>query len=105
MLFVETRIFTRLLPDYLTDEEYKDFQEDLAANPEAGDIMQRTGGLRKVRWKSKGKGKRAGVRIIYYFHSSVSRIYLLTLYAKNEVSDLSPEECKALMKLVKEWNL
>lgn len=105
MIFVETRIFTHLLPDYLTDEEYKDFQAHLAANPEAGDIMQRTGGLRKVRWKSEGKGKRAGVRIIYYFHSSVARIYLLTLYAKNEVSDLNTKECKALMKLVKEWNL
>lgn len=58
MLFVETRIFTRLLPDYLSDEEYNDFQGHLAANPEAGDIMQRTRGLRKVRWKSKGKGKR-----------------------------------------------
>jgi len=105
MLFVETKIFTRLLPDYLSDEEYKDFQAYLAANPEAGDIMQRTGGLRKVRWKSKGKSKRAGVRIIYYFHSSAVRIYLLTLYAKNEVSDLNTEECKVLMKLVKEWNL
>jgi mRNA-degrading endonuclease RelE of RelBE toxin-antitoxin system len=105
MLFVETKLFTRLLPDYLTDEEYKDFQSHLAANPESGDIMQRTGGLRKVRWKSKGKGKRAGVRIIYYFQSRVSRIYLLTLYTKNEVSDLSPEECKVLMKLMKEWNL
>ena len=104
MLFVETRIFTRFLPDYLSDEEYKDFQAYLAVNPEAGDIMQRTGGLRKVRWKSKGKGKRSGVRIIYYFHATVDRIYLLTVYAKNEVTDLSPDECKALRKLVEEWN-
>jgi len=67
--------------------------------------MQGTGGLRKVRWKSKGKGKRAGVRIIYYFHSAVDRIYLLTLYSKNEISSLNPEECKVLRKLVEEWNV
>ncbi|MBF0328997.1 MAG: type II toxin-antitoxin system RelE/ParE family toxin [Nitrospirae bacterium] len=105
MLFVETKIFTRLLPDYLSDEEYKDFQTYLAANPVDGNIMQGTGGLRKARWKSKGKGKRSGVRIIYYFHSAVDRIYLLTLYAKNEVTSLGPEECKALRKLVEEWNI
>jgi len=105
MIFIETIIFTRLLSDYLSDEEYKDFQTYLVTNPKAGDVIQRTGGLRKVRWKSNGKGKRAGVRIVYYFHCSADRIYLLTLYAKNEVTDLTSEECKALKKLVEEWNL
>jgi len=104
MVFVETIIFTHLLSDYLSDEEYKDFQTYLVANPKAGVVIQKTGGLRKVRWKSKGKGKRAGVRIIYYFHCAVDRIYLLTLYAKNEVTALTSEECKALRKLVEEWN-
>lgn len=79
MVFIETRIFTRLVPDYMSDEEYKNFQVYLAANPAAGDIMQGTGGLRKVRWHSKGRGKRSGVRIIYYFQVADDRIYLLTL--------------------------
>lgn len=92
------------MSDYLSDEEYKDFQAYLAENPEAGAIMQRTGGLRKIRWKSKGKGKRGGVRIIYYFQTALDHIYLLTLYGKNEVADLTPDECKALRKLVEEWN-
>lgn len=104
MVFIETRIFTRLVSDYLTDEEYKDFQLYLAENPEAGDIMQRTGGLRKIRWKSKGKGKRGGIRIIYYFQTAADQIYLLTLYGKNEVADLTSDECKSLRKLVEEWN-
>ncbi|MEW6713476.1 MAG: type II toxin-antitoxin system RelE/ParE family toxin [Nitrospirota bacterium] len=104
MVFIETRIFTRLVSDYLTDEEYKDFQLYIAENPEAGDIMQRTGGLRKIRWKSKGKGKRGGIRIIYYFQTAADQIYLLTLYGKNEVADLTSDECKSLRKLVEEWN-
>ena len=93
-----------MVSDYLSDEEYKDFQTYLAENPEAGDIMQRTGGLRKIRWKSKGKGKRGGVRIIYYFQTAIDQIYLLTLYGKNEVTDLTSDECKALRKSVEEWN-
>lgn len=104
MVFIEARIFTRLLSDYLSDEEYKDFQAYLAENPESGDIMQGTGGLRKIRWKSKGKGKRGGVRIIYYLQTTLEHIYLLTLYGKNEATDLTSDECKTLRKLVEEWN-
>ncbi len=65
MLFIESRIFTRFLSDYLKDDEYRELQAHLADNPEAGDIIPRSGGIRKVRWGVSGKGKRGGTRIIY----------------------------------------
>ena len=70
---------------------------------EIGDIIRNTGGLRKVRWKAKGKGKRGGVRIIYYWYKSANKILLLTIFAKNEISDLSAGERKILKQLVEEW--
>ena len=66
MIFIETPIFTEDLRSLLSDDEYTEFQKYLASNPLAGDVIQSTGGLRKVRWAAGGKGKRAGVRIIYY---------------------------------------
>jgi len=66
MVFIESKIFTRLLHNYLTDEEYRIFQGHLSVAPESGDIIRGTGGIRKLRWGRGGKGKRGGVRIIYY---------------------------------------
>ena len=104
MVFIETSLFTRLLPDRLSDDEYRAFQNYLAECPGAGDIVQGTGGLRKARWAAKGKGKRGGVRIIYYWYVQRHQIYLMTIYAKNEVSDLSARERVALMRMLAEWN-
>lgn len=72
-------------------------------NPNSGDVIRGTGGLRKVRWSLGNKGKRAGVRIIYYWQLKQNEIYLLTLYSKNEVTDLTSSEKKALIELVKGW--
>jgi mRNA-degrading endonuclease RelE of RelBE toxin-antitoxin system len=84
MIFIETTIFTKLLPKYLSDNEYRAFQWYLLLNPEAGDLIRKSGGVRKVRWAPKGKGKRGGVRIMYYWKKSDNEIWLLTLYSKGE---------------------
>jgi len=82
---------------------YKQFQSYLMENPKSGDVIQGTGGIRKIRWQTKGKGKRSGIRIIYYWLDIKNRFYLLTLYAKNEVTDLKSEEKRILKKLVDDW--
>ena len=82
--FVETRLFTRLVSQYFSDDEYADLQRTLIADPEAGDVIRGTGGVRKLRWGIAGRGKRGGVRIIYYLRAQQGQIWMLTLYAKNE---------------------
>jgi hypothetical protein len=98
MEFIETPAFTRHLPDYLNDESYRDLQAKLGANPDLGDLMPGTGGFRKVRWADarRGKGRRGGLRVIYYHFKSDRQIWLVTLYDKNEASDLTAGQKKAL---------
>jgi len=87
----------------LSDEEYREFQLYLAENPTAGDVIKETGGLRKVRWASGGKGKRGGVRVIYYHKLSESQIRLLVIYKKGIKDDLSADERRALRALNERW--
>jgi hypothetical protein len=98
MEFVETPAFTRNLSRYLNDDEYKDLQTRLATNPELGDLMPGTSGFRKMRWADarRGKGRRGGLRIIYYYFRSDHQIWLMTLYDKDEAADLTAKEKKAL---------
>lgn len=98
MEFIEAPPFTRLVSDYLADDEYGELQNRLAANPSLGDLIPGTGGFRKLRWADprRGKGRRGGLRIIYYYFPAVQRIWLMTLYDKDEASDLTPKEKKAL---------
>jgi hypothetical protein len=98
MEFVEAPAFTRHVCDYLGEDEYQALQNQLAANPELGDLMPGTGGFRKLRWTDprRGKGKRGGLRIIYYFFLSDQVIWLMALYGKDEASDLTSYEKKAL---------
>lgn len=103
MVFIETALFTKYLQDYLNDDEYRQLQNFLIEQPEAGDLIQGTGGLRKLRWNSNNKGKRGGIRVIYYWQVSEDQIYFFTLYAKNEMSDLSEKEKKALKKMLEDW--
>ena len=88
LAFLETPLFTRLLGDYLTDESYRELQRALMENPEMGDVMPGTGGFRKVRWEDarRGKGKRGGLRVIYYYLSAVRQIWFFTLYDKDEAA-------------------
>ncbi len=98
MEFIEAPAFTRYLPDYLDDDEYRALQKQLGLGPAVGDLIPGTGGFRKIRWadKRRGKGRRGGLRVIYYHFVADHQIWLMTLYGKNEAADLTPGEKKAL---------
>lgn len=98
MEFMEAPAFTRHISEYLTDDAYRMLQTELTSSPEVGDMMPGTGGFRKLRWADvrRGKGRRGGLRIIYYYFLSDHQIWLMTLYSKNEAVDLSPTEKKVL---------
>jgi hypothetical protein len=100
MTVAEMPEYIRRAEKLLTEGERRDVVDYLASHPKAGDLIQGTGGIRKLRWGRAGQGKSGGVRIIYYFHSEVMPLYLLTLFAKNERSNLSKAECNELAKLV-----
>jgi mRNA-degrading endonuclease RelE of RelBE toxin-antitoxin system len=102
-VFVELPPFEQHRSEYLDDTTYSDFQQELMKNPEAGDVIQGTGGLRKVRFKdsSRGKGKRGGIRVIYYWWSGEKEFLLFTVYGKDEVTDLTPKQRQALAVLLK----
>jgi hypothetical protein len=96
--FIEAPTFTALIAAYLEDDEYRALQSFLAGDPEAGDLMPGTGGFRKLRWadRRRGKGKRGGLRVIYYYLLTDAQIWLMTLYDKGEVADLSAAEKRFL---------
>ena len=102
MELVETPVFTRQVTEQLDDEEYRGLQLFLLAHPDAGPVIPRSGGLRKVRWRLPGRGKRGGARMIYYWNVAEDRIYLLFLYPKNVQADLTAAQIKILRKLVSE---
>ena len=100
MEFVETSIFTQRITKLLTDDEYYDLQAMLAEHPKAGDVIPGAGGLRKLRWRATGRGKRGGIRIIYYCWSE-HRLYMIFAYDKTQQGDLTPEQTKALRGYIK----
>jgi hypothetical protein len=102
--FRETEVFTRAVTTLLSHDEYAELQGILVVNPEAGVVIKETGGLRKLRWRqqSRGKGKRGGVRVIYYWYAAGSLIYMLLAYSKDARDDLSVAQKKALARLVLE---
>jgi hypothetical protein len=97
--FIEAPTFTVLVAEYLDDDEYRALQSFLAGDPEAGDVMPGTGGFRKLRWadRRRRKGKRGGLRVIYYYLVADAQIWLMTLYDKGEMANLSAAE-KRLLK-------
>jgi hypothetical protein len=96
----ETPEYIRRAEKLLADDERRDVISYLAAHPRAGDLIEGTGGVRKLRWARGGRGKSGGVRIIYYVHSDAMPLYLLTLFAKNERANLSKAERNDLAGLV-----
>ncbi len=102
LVFVEMPFFEKIRSDYLTDESYLAFQNEILKNPEAGDVIQGTSGLRKIRFRdeSRGKGKRGGVRIIYYYWIKGKQIWLFTIYNKDEISDLTKRERQLLADML-----
>jgi len=101
--FLESSLFTKDVYRYLTEESYFALQDFLLEYPTEGDLIPGSGGLRKIRWKVEGRGKRGGARIIYYFANARGHIFLLDIYSKTAKEDLTPDEIKQLRSLIEEW--
>ena len=99
--FIELHPFAAVRDKYLNDDEYSAFQLYLAANPEAGDVIPRSGGCRKLRWAIEGRGKRGGVRIVYFLRLNSGQIVLVTMYAKNVQENIDPTLLKRLKEVFK----
>jgi hypothetical protein len=100
--FLETPIFTARLREHLEDDPYRMLQLALLLRPEQGPVIPGSGGLRKLRWAAPGRGKRGGLRVIYYWAVGEQTFYMLYVYAKNEQGDLSPAQVKKLRRTVRE---
>jgi hypothetical protein len=94
--FIETKLFTRLVQEYLSDDEYSKLQQALLSDPEAGAIIPGSGGIRKLRWGVAGRGKRGGIRVIYFLRTRHGQIWMLTLYAKNVAENISASVLKQI---------
>lgn len=103
MHFIETPIFTKHIDELLSHDEYAAFQQHLARNPEEGRIIPDTNGLRKVRWAAGGKGKRGGIRVIYYYLPFPSEIRLLLVYAKGQQDNMTKAQKKIIRQLNEDW--
>jgi hypothetical protein len=100
MLFIETPIFTRRIQEILSDDEYPLLQQALSASPDAGKIIPGSGGLRKIRWRFPGAGKRGGIRVIYYAWKETSKILFLFVFSKSEQDNLTPAQLKQIRSMV-----
>ena len=100
--FIETRLFTRLVQKYLDDEEYGRLQCSLMENPDGGDIIPGSGGIRKVRWRAPGRGKRGGYRVIYYARIAQGIIWMLTMYPKNVAENIPAHVLRQIRKEVED---
>ncbi len=102
MKFIETPVFTKDVRDLLSDEEYRGLQPALVLRPEQGSVIPGSGGLRKLRWGSRGRGKRGGIRLIYYWITAENTIFMLLLYDKSTQVDLTPAQARMLRRVVRE---
>ncbi len=100
MEFIEYPRFSKRLPNIASDYELQLLQKELRANPEKGDLIQGTGGARKIRMAIGTKGKSGGARVIYYFKVSVELVVLIDIYGKGEKADLTASERKFISDLI-----
>jgi hypothetical protein len=100
VVVVETRLFQRFAAEVWSDNEREEFIDAIARDPQAGPIMQGTGGVRKLRWGRQGTGKSGGVRVIYYHHDDDAPVFLLTLYPKGQKDNLTKDERNAIKQAV-----
>ena len=97
--FVESKIFERELPNYLEGDEYNELQLFMMRQPEAGDIIPGSGGVRKLRWSERGRGKRGGVRVLYYLKYNPNMFWMLIIYAKSKHDNLPAHIIKAAKEM------
>ena len=102
MEFFETSIFTKLIEKLISDKEYHLLQLQLSVRPESGDVIKGSGGIRKLRWAGTGRGKRGGIRVIYYYFTEDDQIYMLYAYTKSKKDDLTADQVKQLKQLVED---
>lgn len=102
MEIIETSIFTRKIRELISDEEYGELQFALIQRPDIGVVIPQSGGVRKICWPGSGRGKRGGIRVIYYWYVNEQQVYMLLAYAKNKQANFSAAELKVLKKLVEE---
>ena len=88
--------------DYLTDDEYRELQATLIAQPEAGPVIRGSGGVRKLRWRAPGRGKRGGYRVIYYPKTAQRIIWMLTMYPKNVADTIPAQVLRQIRKEVED---
>lgn len=98
VVFVETKKFTQLVKEYLSDEEYGELQKYMMKDPEIGKIIRGSGGIRKLRWALEGMGKSGGIRTIYYWAEIRSQIYMLTIYSKSEKENIDKKTLALIAK-------
>jgi hypothetical protein len=103
VVIVETPIFTRLIKQLMSDDEYKDLQEALVNRPDMGDLIKGSGGLRKVRWSLEGTGKSGGVRAIYYSVVDDDNIRMLYVYPKSKQDNLTKAQLSRLKAIIERW--
>jgi hypothetical protein len=102
MTFTEHPLFTKRITELLSDKEYREFQSDLAANPEAGDVIPGLGGLRKIRLALPGRGKRGGARVLYLLFLKAETVFLLYVFTKGDFGDLPPDKRRVIRTLVEQ---
>ncbi len=100
MTFIEHPLFTKRITELLSDEKYREFQADLAANPEVGDVIRGLGGLRKIRLALPGRGKRGGARVLYLLLAGAETVFLLYVFTKGDFGDLPPDKRRVMRTLV-----
>ena len=100
MEFIETSFYTKYITSLLSDDEYKNLQNFLVEHPQSGKVIKGSGGLRKLRWDSKNKGKSSGIRNIYYYYENEHTIYMIYVYEKSKKDDLSKKELDLLKQII-----
>ena len=100
--FIETPLFTRLLADYLSDDEYRELQVALSRAPGSGSVIPGSGGVRKLRWSMRDPGRRGGLRVIYYLRIGRAEIWMLTLYPKNVTDNIPAHVLKKIREEIED---
>lgn len=100
--FVEAPLFTKLVGEYLTDGEYAALQQALSKNPGLGDVIPGSGGVRKVRWGTRGRGKRGGVRVVYFVRKDPGVIWMLTIYVKKVAESIPVHLLRRIRKEIED---